>query len=170
MRAKDRLPPEKAAFLAGYLCHLQADWMWVTDIFVPVFGLRNSWAPFPERLYIHNVLRAYLDNQILPSLRNGVASNLIQVSPGNWLPFVTAEDLAKWHTFLADQLQPGANIKTIDVFAARQGIQPDAYLQLLSSESRMEREVFTHMSRASLERYREAVIRENTELLNKFMG
>ncbi len=33
-----QIPPEQAAFLAGYLCHLQADWLWVKDIFDPIFG------------------------------------------------------------------------------------------------------------------------------------
>lgn len=165
----ENLVPAQAAFLAGYLCHLQADWMWVLDIFVPIFGLRGSWGSFPERLYLHNVLRAYLDNQILPSLRNGVATNLIGTKPGDWLPFVTMESLVNWHAFLADQLQPGADIKTIDVFAARQGIKPEVYSQLISSEARMEREVFIHMPRENLERYRDSVILENTKLMNKFL-
>ena len=86
LRQADGLPLAQAAFVAGYLCHLQADWQWVKDIFVPVFGLRSPWGTFPQRLYLHNVLRAYLDRQITPSLTNGTCTSLARVAPSDWLP------------------------------------------------------------------------------------
>ena len=58
----------QAAFLAGYICHLQADWLWVNQIFEPIFGHSCTWGDHPQRLYIHNVLRAYLDRLILAEL------------------------------------------------------------------------------------------------------
>ncbi len=60
--------PEGAAFISGYLCHLQADWQWVVEIFSPVFGPGAGWMTFRRRLYLHNVLRAYLDQQIFDQL------------------------------------------------------------------------------------------------------
>jgi hypothetical protein len=76
LASPENLPPPQAAFLAGYLCHLQADWLWILQIFAPVFGPECRWTSFTHRLYLHNVLRAYLDRRILPGLKNGIAASL----------------------------------------------------------------------------------------------
>ena len=68
LAATNYLSAPQTAFISGYLCHLQADWLWVKGIFAPAFGPGCSWGTFRQRLYYHNVLRAYLDLQILPGL------------------------------------------------------------------------------------------------------
>lgn len=161
----------QAVFLAGYLCHLQADWIWIKEIFVPVFGKKSEWNTFQQRLYLHNVLRSYLDRQILPSLNNGsgVGDMLWQAAVRNWLPFVQDAYLLIWRELLADQLVPGAQVKTVEVFAERQGIAPQEYYSLLSSEERMENEVFVHLSRQALNIYRESVLEENIRLISAYL-
>ena len=161
-----KLPAAQVAFLAGYLCHLQADIFWIRGIFLPIFGRRSQWESFPKRLYLHNVLRAYQDKQILPELSS--AAVIASVHPNHWLPFVEDEHLISWRDFLTSQLEPGARIQTVEVFAARQGISPEEYYALLNSEERLEEEIFTHLPRQALEDYRQEVIRENISLLRKY--
>jgi Zinc dependent phospholipase C len=161
-----KLPAAQAAFVAGYLCHLQADIFWIREIFLPVFGRRSQWESFPKRLYLHNVLRAYLDRQILPELTSGAM--LSGVLPESWLPFVQDVHLISWRDFLTSQFHPGARIQTVEVFAARQGISPEAYYTLLSSEERLDEEIFTHLPRQALEDYRQEIVRENTSLLRDY--
>ncbi len=165
----EKLPPSQAAFIAGYLCHLQADWLWVREIFLPVFGKRASWESFSRRLYIHNVLRTYLDQEILPSLTNGTATNINQAHPLNWLPFVADTYLYHWRNYLAEQLHPGAKVETVEVFAARQGISPQEYYHLLASSERMEAEVFSRLPKELLDHYRGALIEENLRLIQVYM-
>lgn len=165
-----QLPPSQAAFIAGYLCHLQADWLWVRDIFVPVFGLRSAWGSFPQRLYLHNVLRAYLDREILPSLTNGVCTSLAEARPGAWLPFVLEQHLTQWRDFLVSQIQPQASVQTVEVFAARQGIPPSEFYRLLDSEEAMEREVFARIPRQALAYYRRVLVDENIKLLQDYLA
>lgn len=165
-----RMFTAQAAFLAGFLCHLQADWIWVSDVFVPYFGLYKMWGTFPQRLYLHNVLRSYLDRDILPALSNGVRSHLGKAIPKHWLSFVRDEHLLQWRDFLSGQLQPGAKIKTVDVFARRQGISPDEYYDLLNSEEQMDQQVFAHIPRESLERYRQRLVEANLGLLREYLG
>ena len=160
------LPAAQAAFVAGYLCHLQADIFWIKEIFIPVFGRRSQWESFPKRLYLHNVLRAYLDRKILPELSNG--AGISGVNPDRWLPFVQDIHLISWRDFLTSQLHPGARIQTVEVFAARQGISPDAYYALLCSEERLDEEIFTHLPRQALDDYRQEIIRENLSLLGYY--
>jgi hypothetical protein len=166
-----RLGNAQAGFLAGYLCHLQADWIWIRDIFVPVFGKKCTWSTFHQRLYLHNVLRSYLDREILPALieGNGVGKELKSAAISNWLPFVEDRHLIDWRDFVADQLLPGAMIRTVEVFAERQGISPREYYSLLSSEERMESEVFAYLSRQDLAKYRRSVLESNVQLINAYL-
>lgn len=162
------LHPAQAAFLAGYLCHLQADWLWVVEVFAPVFGLASTWNSFEQRLYLHNVLRAYLDTKILSSLPSSMGTNLRLVSPASWLPFVKDVYLCQWRDFLAQQLQPGAFVRTVEVFAARQGIPAEAYYRLINSEERLDQEIFVHLPRKALVDYRQSLLEKNVRLLQTY--
>jgi len=162
------LSAEQAAFLAGYLCHLQADWSWILLIFSPVFGPECSWGSFPERLYLHNVLRSYIDMQVMPELPSRTAGRLKHVSPKNWLPFVEDQHLLEWRDYLAQQLEPGAAARTVEVFAARQGISPAEFYQLLESEERMDEQVFSHLPRHFLQVYRQQLVELNLQSLESF--
>jgi hypothetical protein len=146
---------------------LQADWLWVQEIFVPVFGPDQQWDSLRRRLYLHNVLRAYLDRQLLPGLPANIDRELARAMPQNWLPFVADHHLAQWRDFLAGQLSPGAETRTVEVFAARQGIAPEAFYRLLDSEEQMEREVFARLPRAQLDAYRRNLLEENIILLSR---
>jgi hypothetical protein len=164
-----RMVEHQAAFIAGYLCHLQADWFWVKQIFVPNFVKSNPMGSFPKRLYLHNVLRSYLDLEILPGVSNGMSAELKNTTSRGWLPFVQDAHLNAWRDFLTGQLEPGAPVKTVEVFAARQGVPPENYYLLLQSEDRMETEVFAHLPRERLQRYRQSLIDANIELLQSYL-
>ena len=162
------LPPAQAAFLAGYLCHLQADYLWVREIFAPVFGPHCAWGSFGQRLYLHNVLRSYLDRRVLPELA-GKHAYLSQVEPQAWLPFTTDRHLRAWRDLLFPQLQPGANVQTVEVFARRQGISAQDYYALLDSEERMRREVFVRLPPEQVESYRQGLVDKNLQLLSDYL-
>jgi hypothetical protein len=164
------LPSPQAAFIAGYLCHLQADWRWIKQIYAPVFGPGCTWGTFNERLYYHNVLRAYLDQKILPSLEAGMDVCLHQVKVDGWLPFVESHCLNEWRDFLVTQLRPGALTKTVEVFSLRQGISAPEYYALLGSEERMQGEVFGHVSLAQVEDYQQSVLEDNVGLLSDYLA
>jgi Zinc dependent phospholipase C len=166
----ENLPTAQAAFLAGYLCHLQADWRWITDIFAPVFGPGSSWGTFQERLYYHNVLRAYLDQVILKGLDAGMDGCLSHVKPNGWLPFASDDHLAEWRDFLAPQLRSGATTQTVEVFSARQGVPAPEYHALLGSQERMQAEIFTHLPIEQLQTYRQNVMDDNSHLLSQYLA
>ena len=170
LAAAEHLPATHAAFLAGYLCHLQADWLWVKDIFAPVFGPHCSWGTFHQRLYYHNVLRAYLDLHILPELSPGMDACLCQVEPDGWLPFVQDRHLAEWRDLLFPQLHSGATPQTVEVFSSRQGISVPEYYALLESEERMQAEVFEHLPLSHVQSYRQRVVDDNIHLLSDYLA
>lgn len=167
---KENLDYPQAVFICGYLCHLQADWIWVSEIFEPVFGPLQSWASFSDRLYWHNVLRAYLDLQVLEELPIEKIQKIGFVDSRNWLPFIRDEDLETWWTYLCEQLEPGKSVKTIEVFAARQSIDVLEFQAMLDSDESLQENIFNHISRKALDDYREQLLVNNVALLYDYLG
>jgi hypothetical protein len=167
--ARRRQSPEGAVFMAGYLCHLLADWLWVMEIFSPVFGPEAGWQTFRRRLYLHNILRSYLDQQILEGLTPDIGVELTGVLPRHWLPFVEDDYLFVWRDFLAQQLHPGAKVQTVEVFAARQGLEPQEYYTLLNSEKRLDQEIFDRLPRQVLQGYRQRLIEASAQLVEMYL-
>jgi hypothetical protein len=159
------LPEVQRVFLVGYLCHLQADWRWVQQIFVPVFGLQSAWGTFEQRLIFHNVLRAYLDEQILPTLQSEWRSLLELTSPSGWLPFVQDSHLVRWRDLIAEQLKPGSKIATAEVFAARQGLQVEEFVRLVHSPSILQEVIFSRLSLTQLTAFRQQMLAESIHLV-----
>jgi hypothetical protein len=166
----NHLSDAQKAFLAGYLCHLQADWLWVVDIFVTTFGPKSTWSNFKQRLYLHNALRAYLDQGVLAKLSSDTSRILRKASPEKWVPFIEDLHLITWRDYLSEQLAPEGSARTVEVFAIRQGIPPDQFCGLIGSEARMEREIFIHLPRWRLKQYHENILDMNIELLNGIMN
>jgi hypothetical protein len=166
----DSLPPEQVAFLAGYSCHLQADEAWLHQIFLPVFGPNASWDDFHRRLYLHNILRAYLDRGVLKTLPTDTGQYLQGTMPSGWLPFVEDAHLEKWRDFLTTQLQPGAHIQTVDVFAGRHMLSLESFYDLLDSEPRMDTEIFSYISRHQLSDYRQDIIASDLKFLQTYLA
>ena len=149
----DHLTSAQAAFLAGYLAHLELDQLWITDIFEPVFGPRQTWGDFRERLYLHNAFRAHWDAQDLRRLPASTAPCLRAAEPRAWLPFVDDDDLRRWRDLVADQLAPGGAARTVEVFAERMGADPRAFAALVNSPAEMEHRVFARVPPARLIQY-----------------
>ncbi len=163
------LTASQASFIAGYLCHLQADWLWLTDIFFPFFSKQSSLGEAHQRSYLHNVVRCHLDRKIVKDLPEGMADSLKQVRPLSWLPFVDDKHLCQWRDLLYPQLEPGAAIQTVEVFATRQGIAPADFYSLLDSDILMEQKVFSHLPQRCLEAYRHKALSMGVSLLNRYL-
>ncbi len=163
------LPPAQAAFLAGYLCHLALDQLWITDIFDPVFGKPAESGALEERLFLHNVLRVYLDRLHLPRLQNGAGQVLKQAQPEQWLPFLSDESLGRWRDFVADQLIDGAAPQTVAVFAARMGRAPTDFESLLESPPAMQARIFDRLPLAALADFWARGLARSRELIADYL-
>ncbi len=155
----------RTAFVAGYLCHLQADWLWFLDIFQPTFEHGDDWAPYRQRMYLHNVLRCYLDAQMRARLPDGMGEDILCAQPQAWLPFVHDHHLVSWRDMLARQFQPGAESLTVQVFAKRLDIPPFEFHRLLQSQEEMEERVFSRVPQVQLQSYESLLLSTNLRLL-----
>jgi len=165
----DCLAPPQAAFLAGYLAHLLVDEKWWREIFHPFFGPQVRWATWEERLFLHNVLRTWLDEQDQARLDGGEALVLSTAEPRGWLPFVRDEDLRAWRDLLIEQLRPGQQIHTAKVFASRMHLPVEAMETALNSPKRMA-QIFQHVPLARLETYRAEALHYSADLINEYLA
>jgi hypothetical protein len=98
-----------------------------------------------------------------------MASDLSQAAPDRWLPFVDDYYLVQWRDLLAGQLCEGCQANTVEVFAARQGVSPQDYYDLLQSEERLELEIFSRLPRPGLVEYRQNLLMDNVLLLANYL-
>ena len=163
------LPVDQAAFLAGYLSHLLLDECWVREVFQPIFGPQQTWGDWRERLLLHNVLRAWLDRRDRHRLQDGVGGLLRQAEPRGWLPFVTDVDLCRWRDLVADQLSPGAETRTVEIFARRARIPPAEFQALLEPRA-MEERIFSRVLLTDLDRLRVRAAVHTGDLIVRYMN
>jgi hypothetical protein len=163
-----RLPAAQAAFLAGYLAHLEFDMLWVRDIFEPVFGPAQTWGTFAERLYLHNALRAHWDVGDQGRLPADTGPTLAAAAPRVWLPFVRDADLVVWRDRVAQQLHADGRAHTLEVFAERMGVDVAAFRRLLGSPDEMAARVFTRVPPERLSRYRARALARSATVLDDY--
>ncbi len=161
------LPLAQSVFLAGYLAHLVFDQLWVARVFEPAFGPQQAWGTFRERLYLHNVLRAFWDAEDLARLAPAAADQLCQAAPNHWLPFVDDHHLAAWRDLVCDQLGPGAS-RTVEVFAARMRVDPQPFAALLASPEALEQRVFSRLPREALAAYRAEALEQSLDVIQAY--
>ncbi len=168
LRRSSHLPAPHTAFVAGYLAHLLFDQLWVAEVFEPIFGPEQTWATFDERLYLHNALRADWDANDLTQLSPLTGDELRAAAPSSWLPFVTDEYLRAWRNLIANQLDPDQPSRTVEVFAERMKVDPQAFAALVSSPEEMQRRVFGRMPAEQLAHYRARALARSAQLLEAY--
>ncbi len=164
----ESLSPAQAAFIAGYIAHLLLDEIWLDDIFQCYF-LQN-WGPLRERLFLHNVLRVWMDRRDQQQLNGSVAMALREAEPRDWLPFVSDEHLREWRDWLVEQLSPGQSMQTAKVFAQRMGISAAEMEAVSRSSQQMAERVFCHIPRAALQSFHDIGYERSVVLVDWYIG
>jgi hypothetical protein len=162
------LPAAHAAFIVGYMCHLWLDIVWVRDIYLPAFGPDARWDTMRDRLLFHNILRAWCDQNDQRQLNPDTGSILATAQPRKWLPFTADAYLREWRDHLAEQFHPGATIRTVEVFAARNRVAPEEFHRVLGSPAELDRRVFAHAPREKIEAFYRTGHDEMAELIVEY--
>ena len=137
-----RLPPEQAAFVAGYIAHLWFDEFWHQRIITPYYLDNGDWGTVCARFDVYNILLGYMDMRDKNALDDSVGRLLHSTQPCGWLPFVPDGDLLAWRDYLAEQLQPLATTHTASILAERAHMEPADFVRLITDEEEMQRVVF----------------------------
>lgn len=153
LRCASLLSPPRTAFVAGYIAHLLLDELWLDEIFESF--VHQDRAPIRERLFLHNVLRTWVDRRAQEALTADVPRLLGGAEPCGWLPFVDDGHLRVWRDWLVEQLAPDHCMETAEVLAERMGVPPAETEAVVRSQEEMERRVFRHFPRSALRSFQE---------------
>jgi hypothetical protein len=164
----ERLPPAQAAFVAGYIAHLLLDELWLERIFQRYF-IGQTWGTRGERLFLHNVLRTWMDRQDQQRLNGTMVTALRQVDPQDWLRFVSDEHLRAWRDWLVGQFEPGHSVQTAEVFAQRMGVSVAEVEAVLTSPQQMETRIFRHVPRAALQSFHDTGYAQSVGLITWYL-
>lgn len=137
-----KLPTDKAVFVAAYSAHLLLDLIWLREIVVPFFVQADHLGDRAQRWLTHFVLLTYLDKLALESLPNTAVTTLANAHPHQWLPFITDDILVAWRDLLVEQLHPDAPVKTVEIYAGRMGMSPTEFAANLQDAEWMAEQVF----------------------------
>ena len=162
------LPPPRLAFIAGYIAHLLLDELWLVEIFQRYF--LPEWGPMWERLFLHNVLRTWMDARDQRRLNGSVAVALRETKPQGWLPFVADEHLRAWRDWLVEQLAPAHSVQTAEVFARRMGVPVTEMEAILRSPGQMEERIFSRIPRAALQSFHDTGYERSVALIDQYLA
>jgi hypothetical protein len=144
------------------------DELWLDNVFERYF--LQDWAPLRERLFLHNVLRTWIDTRDQAKLNGHVVQVLQEAEPQSWLPFVDDEHLRVWRDWLVEQLAPGRRMQTAEVLARRMGIPAGDVEAVARSPQQMEERVFRYFPPSALARFREAAYMRSITLVDSYFG
>jgi len=122
-------------------------------------------------LFLHNVLRTFLDQRDYDRLPSDIHQKFaFNLSATQWVPFVDNKDLYRWYKFLLEQLTDGLSSRTIEVFAARMGVKPEDFEEILLDDVVMEQRIFSRMSRIGLDEFRQRALDNIIVMLNDYFS
>lgn len=128
--------PAHRAFLAGYAAHLAMDEIWTKHMLGPYF-VRGDWGAGKFRFLMLHALLITMDERDLSSLEPWQYPALAAAQPDDWLPFIPDTTLFEWRDFIAEQIQPGGESQTLQVFGGRISKTPDELRAVLDSPDQM---------------------------------
>jgi hypothetical protein len=98
------LNPETAAFMCGYISHLEMDEAWIVDIYRPCFGERSALKGEALANVLDRVLQHELDRReredpgVVSEIHDDLLASAVEVA----VPFVDNETLLRWRDISAD--------------------------------------------------------------------
>lgn len=165
----DALPPDQALFVAAYGAHLLLDLCWFREILVPYFVEVPNMGDFQQRRLVHHTLLTYLDKIALESLPETAASMLSAAQPRQWLPFAEDAQLVRWRDMVATQLEPGAAIRTVEIFAARTEMSPQEFIANLEDTAWMDTYLFNQVPVADIKAKLAAAVPRSIALITNYL-
>ncbi len=121
LASPDRLDQSTAAFLCGYVSHLEMDETWIVDIYRPCFGEHSSLKGDVLANLLDRVLQFELDRReradrtAVAEIQRDLLASAVAIAVG----FVDQETLLRWRDVSADSIDQQADWDRFSVIASR---------------------------------------------------
>lgn len=141
--------PAHQSFIAGYIAHLSVDEIWSIEMVGPHFAQRE-WADQATRFYMLHIILIYMDERDLAKLESWQSQALCSAEPDHWLAFMPDDDLRAWQTLIYDQIKPGGESETLEIFGGRINRTPEELRSILDVPEEMQSRLWDHIPVALL--------------------
>ena len=163
------MPPGQAVCVAAYSAHLLLDLIWLREVVYPFFHKVDHLGDRNQRQLTHFILLTYLDTIAFDALPETAVSTLAAAQPNQWLPFIEDTILTAWQEMLVDQLQPGAAIKTIEIYAGRLKMSSAEFAANLQDPNWMQAQVFGKIPVAEVQQILQTAVPRSVEVINNYL-
>lgn len=161
---------DRAIFVSAYAAHLMLDLRWYHEVLVPFFIRNDHWKNHHQRFVVHNTLLTFLDNEAFRALSDASGKILSAAKPDGWLPFADDRDLLKWRDYLTDQLQPGAILRTVEIYARRLFISPETFAKNLHDPAWMEEHLFHKVPVKAIKELMNSAVTDTAVLASSYLA
>lgn len=148
----DLLTPQDSqhrAFVAGYVAHLSMDEIWSRQMVGPHFAERE-WGDRPFRFYMLHIILCYMDERDLDLLAPWQWYTLQTAEPFKWVQFMSDDDLRAWQKLIYEQIKPGGESKTLEIFGGRIGKEAQEMRDFLDSPQQMQAGLWDNITKSVL--------------------
>lgn len=132
------------AFVAAYVAHLAMDEYWTLNMVGPHF-FQPDWRTKRDRFLSLHVLLIFMDQRDLDSLESWQAEALDAAKPENWLPFIGDDDLLSWKQLIYDQIKPGGESQTCEIFGSRTRVGAQFFEDIVRDDERIQQELWDYV-------------------------
>jgi hypothetical protein len=136
-------------FVAAYVAHLSIDEVWSLRIVRPHFA-RREWGNRMERFFLLHIILTYMDERDRARVNTATAEALCDAQPADWLDFLPDDDLRQWRDLIYEQIKPGGESQTLQIFSERINSTPEAMREILNSDEMMHARLWQHIPKAFL--------------------
>lgn len=164
------MPSDQVVFIAAYCAHLLMDLRWFRDVLMPFFVETQEWDSHHQRFLVHNTLLTYLDKLAVESLPGTAANTLAAAVPDSWLPFADDRDLMSWRDLLVRQLEPGALLETITIYAERLDMSPSEFAANLEEPDWMEDHLFRKVPVDEVQQMLTSALDDSVDFINQYLN
>ena len=166
-----QLGPDRAVLVAAYAAHLLFDIKWYNEVLEPFFFRPVKWtASRRNRFMVHNTLLSYLDREAYAALTMTTSASLGAGEPAGWLPFADPTHAKRWQALLVEQLEPGAAIQTVEIYAKRLKIPPQQFADQLNDPQWMSDNVFRRAPLDAVRQTLSSAVDESLELVTEYLA
>lgn len=163
------LSHEQAVFIAAYGAHLLLDLIWFNEILIPYFVKSKDLGDRKRRTLLHFSVLTYLDRLAQASLPHYAGKTLSAAKPHRWLPFGDGDALLQWRHLVAKQLAPGAATETVEIFAGRLNMPPEAFAANLDDTHWLETNIFRVIPVDTMQAILQTAVPRTIQLLTNYL-
>jgi hypothetical protein len=163
------MSPGQVVCVAAYSAHLMLDLIWLREVVYPFFYLTENLGDRQQRRLTHFILLTYLDTIALAGLPETAVTTLAAAHSNQWLPFIDDTILVAWQEMLVEQLQPGAAVKTIEIYAGRLKMSSAEFAANLRNPSWMKVQVFNKIPVDKVQQILQTAVPRSIELISNYL-